>query len=107
MIITDKCNNDITIVLLKYISETEIKTIDTLVKQAKFADLITIFNKEYINKFENLYARQIILSILIFALLKLQQHDQVKNLIGYYNISFDNSIFSYKFLEGKYLYLTV
>jgi hypothetical protein len=84
-----------------------LKTIDTLFKQNKFAELATLFSKEYIDKIENLYARQIILSVLIFTLLKLQQYDQIKNLIGYCNISFDSSIFSYKFLEGKYLYLTV
>lgn len=78
-----------------------------MLKQCKFIDIAYTIQKDYIDKFNNIYTQQILLCIYIFALLKLQKYDQANEIFNFYKFPFEKSLFCYKFLEAKYYYLIV
>ncbi len=90
---------------MTFLTDNDLKLIDSLLKQSKFIEISNTIQKEYVDKYEDNMSKQILLSIYIFALLKMQKYEQVREILDYYK--FENHIFTYKFLEGKYYYLIV
>jgi hypothetical protein len=91
--------------LLVHFSENELKMLDIKLKQCKFSDITYLIQRELVDKFEDEYSKQILLTIYLFSLLKLQKYDQVEEIFSFYK--FNKFLFCYKFLEGKYYYLIV
>ncbi len=90
---------------MSFLTDNDLKLIDSLLKQCKFIEISNTIQKEYVDKYEDNMCKQILLSIYIFALLKMQKYEQVREILDHYK--FENHIFTYKFLEGKYYYLIV
>ena len=78
------------------------KNFDNKIKQCKFSDITYEINREDVDKIDDELTKQIILTIYIFSLLKMQKYEQVGEIFSFYK--FKKSLFSYKFLEGKYYY---
>ena len=91
--------------MLSYLSDNDLKLIDSLLKQCKFNEISYTIQKDYVDKYEDHLNKQILLTIYIFALLKIQKYEQVKEIFDFYR--FEKYIFPYKFLEGKYYFLIV
>ena len=92
----------------KYFLTDELKLIDYLLRVCKFHEILQIFTKEKLEKLkEDKYCDQIIQTINLFVLIKLQKFEVAKELIKQSHYSFEEKIFSLLFLESKFYFLQV
>jgi hypothetical protein len=75
--------------------------------EGKHDELIKNNIFDLINNLQSSFAKQIILSIYLFSQIKANRLDVANDMLNKYNFSFEETIFSYKFMEAKFYYLTV
>lgn len=113
--------------LTRYISDKDISSIKDLLIQNKFEDIINLIvpgiinnknnndkdnnnisdNESILKKFQKNFEKQIILTILIFCLIKTKKYVNLYETFKVEEFKFEETIFSLKFLEAKYYFLTV
>lgn len=92
--------------LIECIPEPSLKLVDTLFKQCKFSEIIHII-KPTLEKFHSgSFSYQIIFSIYLFCLIKLQINDQLKE-VKTKKYDKNTVIFPLLFLQAKYFFIVV
>lgn len=90
------------------IKAEDLKLIKKWLKTTNFAELSQLLKKQILPKVEpNTNLDQILLSIYVFTLLKLQNFDQISEIFNRLKIEEQNIIFPLKFLEAKYYFMIV
>jgi hypothetical protein len=93
------------------ISEQDLINIENYLKTSKFGELISFLKSKDYFKQENFkpddFLLQIILTIYVFCLLKLQKYDQVSLIFNKVNYGEEFTLFPWYFLEGKYYFAIV
>ena len=82
-----------------------------LLKKCEFIELSNLLKNIFNNKIAQFtthdYFSQIIISIYLFVLLKLQKYSQIADLLNKLKLNDKNVLFSIKFFEAKYYYMIV